>query len=464
MKEIRSGARGKGKGKTKASRETLAGVGPPQLVAPERKRLLRAGQLLDGAYRIGELLGEGGMGQVYEAHDIGLGRVVAVKVAWPDQGPDALIREARVMAGFHDPSLVGVLALGEDSGLRYVVMERLYGRTLHQHIQQRATFGSFAVDEVIHLLGGICAAVRALHDARLAHRDLKPGNLVVTAKRIVLLDFGILHSEHTTHAGDMPHGTPEYMAPEAIANKVEPGESYLTDLYALGVIGFELLTGRLPFAGESKLATVTAHLHDPVPDVASLRPDAPDELCRLIHDLLAKEPKDRPPSMEAVQARLKVLGWRIETLRSDPISVLIADDDTEMATLLHEHMNRLVPHCAIHVVHDGDDALRAFTQLPPDIMLLDLDMPGTNGIELAMYLRGTSLADHTHFAVVSARAGGAERELLDRLGVRDLITKGERLEDELRHVVGRILASLLHTRAARRRLEIKHPSGPHTLG
>jgi serine/threonine-protein kinase len=263
------------------------------------------GQIVEGKYEIRGLLGAGGMGQVYEARDRGLNRLVAIKAAWPSVGPGPLKREAQVLAAFRNPSLVTVHELGAHEGIEFLVMERLSGTTLADHLVARQS-APLPFTESVDLLLALCDALEPLHQSGLAHADLKPPNIMlVPGGRVVLLDFGIARIEQLRAGAQRITGSPHYMAPEAIRGAVGVGEAHLVDLYALGVIGYVLLVGAAPYDHANPVELMMLHLHQAAPRVGAGRVDAPAALDRLIHELLAKDPSERPAAVDVVRGELR---------------------------------------------------------------------------------------------------------------------------------------------------------------
>ena len=208
--------------------------------------LFHAGDVLNDLYEIRGKLGEGGMGEVYEAYDRSLGRRVAIKAARPDV-PVPILGEARALAALRHPGIVAVHGVGEHAGVPYVVMERVPGKTLEAHLQGRRADGTWVtLEEAIDILILVAEALAAVHQAGMAHCDVKPANVILsTGSRVVLTDFGIFRPEIELGAAEVRAGSPHYMAPEAIADDVRPGDRYLVDVYALGVVAHELVAGAI---------------------------------------------------------------------------------------------------------------------------------------------------------------------------------------------------------------------------
>lgn len=283
--------------------------------------LFERGEIVSGVYEIRSLLGGGGMSQVYEAHDHALNRRVALKAARSGLDPSLLRREGQGLAAVRHPGVVGVYALGEHRGIHYLVMERLQGITLESHLEARHAEGELlSVAEALTIATPLADVLAAVHAAGIAHRDVKPSNVVLAmGERVVLTDFGIIVPERTVRPNAPLVGTVEYMAPETISATTSPGNAFLVDLYAFGVLLFELIAGHRPFDGGSPRETLARHMRDPVPSLAGVRDDVPPLLDGLVRELLAKDPYDRPQSMESVVARMRLPSMRSMTAtRSAP--------------------------------------------------------------------------------------------------------------------------------------------------
>jgi|GEM_PF-7059533 len=294
--------------------------------------LLTAGEIVDGKYQILRLLGSGGMGQVYEGRDVGLRRPVAIKVAWPHVGPDPLRREAQVLAALRHPGLVAAYALATHNGRDVLVMERLTGASLAEAIQRRTpapdpnatlnlsgpieTTTAFSFDESCDLLLSIGSTLSLIHDSGLAHCDLKPANIILCVGRVVLLDFGIVRIEQLRGNDRLISGSPHYMAPEAIRAGVRPGEAHLVDLYSLGVIAYVLFAGEPPFDHADPVQLMMMHIDRPPMAPRLVNPAISDKLDRLILSMLAKEPEDRPSSIEEFTNELRSLRTATQVARA----------------------------------------------------------------------------------------------------------------------------------------------------
>ncbi|MFI1204783.1 serine/threonine protein kinase [Streptomyces sp. BHT-5-2] len=273
------------------------------------------GRVIADRYELSVLLGQGGMGQVWIGYDRRLDRRVGVKLLRPDRvagTPDGeemrrrFVRECRVTAQVDHPGLVTVHDAGSDDEDLYLVMQYVDGADLSDHL---AEHDPYPWPWAVSVAAQLCAVLAAVHAVPIVHRDLKPRNVMIRPDgSLVVLDLGIASALDTdttrlTHTGS-PIGSPAYMAPEqAMGGAVGP----YTDLYALGVLLHELLSGQVPFAGSTALGVLHRHLHEePVP-VRRLRPDVPEALEALVLHLLRKDPRARPADAQEVYAALAPL-------------------------------------------------------------------------------------------------------------------------------------------------------------
>jgi serine/threonine-protein kinase len=400
------------------------------------------GELVSGVYEVEGLLGEGGMGQVFDAVDRVLNRRVALKASFAGPHMPPIVNEARALAAFRHPSLVTVHTLGEHRGLDYIVMERIYGTSLADHLDRRAAARRpIAATEGLDLLIAVSEGLSVVHRAGLAHRDVKPENIMLTAdQRVVLMDFGLVLAELNVAEQTTIAGSPPYMAPESIVNTVESGSGHLVDLYALGVIAFELFGGRRPVEAESLVELARIHATEPVPRLDEVRDDLPQRLVRLVEELMAKDPGARPRSAEAVAWQLRSIREqaRVEpSARSAPgaederLELLVVEDDPQVAKILTFYAKKALDDVSIRVARDGLEALEALRAKAPDVMLLDLHMPKMNGVEVCMHLRGEGLGDDTAIIAVSAGAQPGDIQLLHQLGIHHFVQKGSQLAERL---------------------------------
>ncbi len=253
--------------------------------------------ILNDRYRLIEQIGAGGMAVLYKAQDLELGRMVAVKVLRPSlvSDPEFLIRfkrEARAAANLSHPNIVTVHDVGQDGpSTHYIVMEYVPGQNLKQILRAH---GAFEVDAALAIIIEVCKGVGYAHRAGLVHCDIKPQNILVTPDNsIKVADFGIARALTGTQPEETPDvvwGSPHYFSPEQAAGEPPTPAS---DVYSIGVVLFELLTGQLPFVGADYRELALAHLKQEPPSILSIQPTLPEELDRIIRKVLSKEPSAR---------------------------------------------------------------------------------------------------------------------------------------------------------------------------
>lgn len=255
--------------------------------------------LLNGRYHLLERVGSGGMAVVYKAQDRALGRIVAVKMLQESMTSDEgftrrFQREAHAAANLTHTNIVTVHDIGQDGHRHYIVMEYVDGLTLKQLIRQYAENGRFMpINRVLDLTVQICNGIGYAHRANLVHCDVKPQNILVTRdEQVKVTDFGIARamSHATQQQISQVWGTPQYFAPEQAAGEPPTPAS---DVYAIGVLMFEMLCNRLPFQAESHTALALKHLQEPPPPVTQYNPTVPKQLEQIVNKLLAKEPSGR---------------------------------------------------------------------------------------------------------------------------------------------------------------------------
>jgi serine/threonine-protein kinase len=270
------------------------------------ERALVRGQVLAGTYEIGDLLGQGGMGQVFAAVDRTRGRDVAIKTTWARKDRDTLCNEARVLAGLQHRGIVRFHALETHEDCTFIVMERLRGSNLQSEM---ALWDVGApIGRVIDCLIDVCEALEAIHACGYAHRDLKPQNVVLAdGGRPVIIDFGLaVHRDEMD--GDLRMaGSPHYIAPESIAACVSKEQVHLIDIYALGVLAFEVITGRPPFRHSVLSKILDMHLHARAPGLSQYAASVPEELELLVASMMDKNPRLRPQSAGEVGERLRAI-------------------------------------------------------------------------------------------------------------------------------------------------------------
>lgn len=302
-----------------------------------------------GKYEILDRLGRGGMAEVYRAYHASLDRYVAVKVlhSFLSDDPEFKARfekEAQNIAKLRHPNIVQVydFEYDTDSDSYYMVMELIEGPTLRDMLykgsEEQAT--PLRLSEALRVIRQAAAALSYAHQRNMIHRDVKPANLMIDTKdnnRVVLTDFGIaklMTGAQFTMSGGMV-GTPAYMSPEQ--GMGESGDER-SDLYSLGVILYQMLTGALPYDGETPLALMLSHMNDPIPSARMLNPHLPPAVDKVLHKLMAKVPEERYQSAEALIDSLDIL--ETAPSRLDPATLVLpklpskADDKEQLHTLV----------------------------------------------------------------------------------------------------------------------------------
>ncbi len=270
-----------------------------------------------GRYQLRDVLGKGGMASVHLAWDTVLERQVAIKTMHSELGREDAFRErfkreAQAVAKLTHTNIVSVYDTGEDlidgAPVPYIVMEYVEGRPLRAELEQDVErYGAMPADKALHLTADVLAALDISHEMGLVHRDIKPGNVMLTRRNVVkVMDFGIARAMQSgvtamTQTG-MVVGTPQYLSPEQALGR---GVDARSDLYSVGVMLFELLTGRLVFDAESALAIAYAHVQEEPPAPSSINASVPPAVDALVARALQKNPNDRFPSAEAFAAECR---------------------------------------------------------------------------------------------------------------------------------------------------------------
>lgn len=334
------------------------------------------GTLLEGKIRLDRILGRGAMGVVYLAQDLFLERQVAVKVLKLKtmRNPDAIERfrrEAVTMAHVNHPNVVQIYSFGEKDDFYYFVMEHIPGRNLADLVSEYVARGEpMPLDVAIGITAQICAGLGAVHAKGIAHRDVKPANVLLARDnyRVALTDFG-LTSLAPASRERLVEGTPLYLAPERIRTEaLSAQQQHLPDVYAIGCIFFELLTGHPPYESDSLVELLDMHLHEPIPRITAERPDLPLYVDAVVQRAMAKDYSQRYPSSDAL--RMDLLHYRmpttVEKFARPPLVLLDrgTPEGRELQEALQAHfgglqlMNTDNPETAIGTaLQDGAEAL-----------------------------------------------------------------------------------------------------------
>lgn len=290
----------------------------PQMLRPSGDLRADLQRLLGDAYRIEEELGGGGMSRVFLAEESGLGRQVVLKVLPPDKAEtfsaDRFAREVRLAAKLQQANIVPLLSAAVAGGIPYYIMPFIPGRSLREVLSQETTL---SIGRVISILRDVGRALAFAHMHGIVHRDIKPGNILLSGATAVVTDFGIAKAFEAAAANAAETsmiltrfgtgvGTPQYMAPEQIIS--DPTIDHRADIYSYGIVAYELIAGRLPFAERNAQAALEAHLVEQPIDVRELRLDTPQPLADLVMRCVTKDRHLRPQSMAEVLTALEEAG------------------------------------------------------------------------------------------------------------------------------------------------------------
>jgi putative two-component system response regulator len=385
-----------------------------------------------GPYRIVDRIGRGGMATVYRAHHPALDRFVAIKVLPEFFAEDESYRErfqleAQSVARLNHPNILSAFDFGQDRGVPYLVMELVEGGTLADRMGL-----PMELQQVVRLLRPIAGALDYAHANGVLHRDIKPSNILIRRDGTpVLADFGLAKladSVRKLTATGVVFGTPEYMSPEqAVGEPLGP----TADQYALSAVAYEMLTGHVPFQGDTPGAVLVSHISRAMPATRELPGEISGHVDHVLRRGMAKSPQDRYPSVGAFVAALTPAAWpslladeRIDFSaagqpRTNGVTprvpvVLVVDDGAANRELIEACLAGI--DCEIRTAEDGRTALSMIQDDAPDLVLLDVQMPGMDGYEVCARIktgpRGALLPvvmitalDQTHDRVMALEAG-----------------------------------------------------------
>lgn len=343
-------------------------------------RALNHGEVVASTYTIRDEIARTDTGIVFEARDMMLDRLVALKLAWRDPGMPSLILEARRCAAVRDPCAVAIHGMGNHHGIEYVVGERVVGRLLGEVLAGKLTSGQY-----LTTFRTLVAAVTRAHEAGIAVGDISGATVLVDDDGRMVL--GRLSLSQVPAFG--PLG--QILAPEVVRGDVEasdPSAAEAIDLYGLGCIAIEMASGEPPFSGADREVELRGHASEPAPHLADLCPDLPVELSDLVEWLLAKRPIARPRSASDVLAQLDAIIDRLGTATRS-VRVLVVDDDTARGRWLWSLARRAHPAAQVEIASEGTDAAHKLNRDLPDLVFVDSTLRGVmNAYELCMYARG----------------------------------------------------------------------------
>ena len=398
-------------------------------------------------YEIEKLIGGGAVGRVYLGHDTQTGEAVAIKelmsdwVAHAPESVERFRREGEALRKLNHPNIVKVLAALEENDQHYLVMEYVGGGSLADLLKRQP---QLPIERVIAIGLELSDALSRAHHLDIIHRDIKPGNILLAEDGTPrLTDFGLAHIRSypaLTTAGQLL-GTFQYLSPEACENQPLDARA---DIWSFGVVLFEMLTGQLPFDGDSPIEIIHAIQNQPVPEVTWYRKEAPAPLAELIHRMLMRDRPVRLASARLVGAELEALqrGARvspqpdraispspIKPPTSPKIKVLLVDDHAVVRQGLRTFLELQDDMTIVGEAVNGLEAIEQAKQSQPDIVLLDLVMPKMGGVEATPQIIAASPQARviilTSFGeddqVIPAIRAGAQGYLLKDIPPRDLV-------------------------------------------
>jgi transcriptional regulator with XRE-family HTH domain len=278
---------------------------------------------VSGRYELAAELGQGGMGTVYQATDIALGRLVALKVVSAEAaggvGPDQLLKEIAHVSRLQHPHILPLHDAGLGAGSPFYVMPLVRGGSLGARLR---VYGALPLAEVTRLVQGIAAGLAHAHDHRVLHCDIKPENILLDGSHTYVMDFGIartLHAEADEWSGlrkelDFSAGTPAYVSPEQAAGNRTIDER--SDVYSLACVVYEMLAGRAPFSGENTREVVSLRFREPPPPLQRFAPDVPDAVVRVIQQAMSLNPDERPAGAKEFARALETAAQSVSPARA----------------------------------------------------------------------------------------------------------------------------------------------------
>jgi CheY-like chemotaxis protein len=356
-------------------------------------RALTHGEVVASTYAIRDELARTDTGIVFEARDMMLDRLVALKLAWRDPGMPSLILEARRCAAVRDACAVAIYGMGNHQGTEFVVGERILGRLLSEVLVATP----LATSDHLTRFRALVAALTRAHEAGIAVGEISGSTVMVDATDRMVL--GRLSLSQVPAFGRLG----QILAPEVVRGDVEasdPAAAEAIDLYGLGCVAIEMASGEPPFFHDERTMELHGHATLTPPRLADLRPDLPVELSDLVEWLLEKRPAARPRSAKDVLAQLDAIVDRLGTATRS-LRVLVVDDDIVRGRWLWSLARRAHPAAQVEIASEGTDAAHKLNRDLPDLVFIDATLRGVmNAYELCMYARGLQSEHHAQLVLI----------------------------------------------------------------
>ena len=385
---------------------------------------LEKGMTLGSRLEIIDKIGEGGMGIVFKARDLELDDIVALKILNPDlaantENLERFKREIKIARKIKHPNVCGIYDLLMIEDYNIISMEYIDGIELSSLIYANR----FPEDKIIRVILGICMALKAAHDQKIIHRDLKPPNIMIDENfRAIIMDFGIagLIGSSCEKSDKKIYGTPLYMAPEQILS-LKCDER--TDIYALGIIIYQLITGNLPFDGQTHAEIIIKQINQPVPVIKLISKKIDPALTHLVSKCLEKKPSDRYQNIDAFLQDLHQLGEKDKTGLTDvkKTTILVVDDDPSIRDLLTSVLT--LQGFRVVLAANGEEAMALAWKEEPAIILMDLVMPKMDGHRAAELLSQHQNTSKIPIFLITSKDNRELRAYSKTIGIKQYIPK-----------------------------------------
>ena len=432
------------------SEETLAPYpGESRAAQRDPAAIFSPGEIIEDTYRVLHVLGSGSMGVVYLAEDVSLKRKVAIKALAPSfQREEDVVekfhREAVAMAKVRHPNVVQIYSFGRHAGHSYFVMEYVRGMSLGALVERNREEGEIMpLAEAVGLLSQVCRGVQAIHKQGIVHRDLKPANILLDEDyRVSVVDFGLVKNLESSNGRALElDGTPMYLAPERIrGTRMDPSQSHLCDIYSLGAIFYEVLTGSPPYESESVLSVLDSHLSEDPPDPLNQRPELPSSARWVICKAMAKDPSKRFQSCLEMEAALNDTRTgkiatstpRRSTMEALTLPVfLVIEPSEECRESMVEALSGAYPEAKVYDCRDGEKGLQMALDMRPRLLVCYAEAPSKNALEICARLGSEPRGERPKILITDKTVDPLRQKLYRDLGAENLIKRRIPVEEFL---------------------------------